>query len=308
MTKILKGIQIFFWLFLTVIHNPEAAGKDNVWKDPGDIDRTTVLSQHYLSKGMRLLKDTLITGTYLSDKYVASGKVVIPEGQTVTFEEGTIIFFEPKSQIDVNGTLVSKGTTSKLVRFQIANKNDLYIEPESSDLEWNGIYIGETGKLIFENVLIMNAVNGITSKAPCNSISIQQSTLMRISQTPLTILGNAVQGSYDHLFSLNCLKLKFANTKSTPETVLTKPASSTKPSNSRLVFRWTLNGVAAIGAGLTVYEYLAAQDYKNKYHSATNPGLLSDYNSKYKTSSNTSTACMIVTGAALIGLGVTFLF
>lgn len=244
-----------FWVLLCFLCGVSAQEKPSVWQDPVKLDRTAILSKHYLLKGLRVLKDTLTSGTLTYDKYIATTDIIIPADQKITLSEGATVFFEPKTSLIVRGSLTAKGTKEKPILFKPVNRADMYIEPESEDTAWTGIIAGAESKLVLENCVVSGSRKNIQSQAPCDSLSIQN-ILVENSSSEILIADKRIDLTPDSAFTLDCRDLGITDAKSQKRNFNRTPI---------------IAGIACavLFGGLAVYEGLSSNVYADKATKST---------------------------------------
>lgn len=110
----------------------------------------------------RITTDTTLTN---AKAFLIYDSLVIEKGVTVEIQEGTEFLFHHKAALNIHGTVKATGTTDKPIvmrgdRFDNINGN---IPFDNVSGRWEGIVFSkESYNNRFENVLIKNAVRGVT--------------------------------------------------------------------------------------------------------------------------------------------------
>jgi hypothetical protein len=76
--------------------------------------------------------DTDTTWTAANSPYLATGNIMVSSGATLTVEPGVTVRFTPGRRLQVQGTLIARGTAAAPILFTSSNDN-----PSPSD--WDGI-------------------------------------------------------------------------------------------------------------------------------------------------------------------------
>lgn len=106
-----------------------------------------------------------LSGTLAAGKYVVSGDITVPEGETLIIEPGTTLKFKQDLNFIVRGSLYANGTANDSIVFQRLDNGVL----------WNGISVFPTATAEFSYVIIENATtSGIFIAGNC---SIDRSTI-----------------------------------------------------------------------------------------------------------------------------------
>lgn len=110
--------------------------------------------------------------------YYIRESLTVNEKSTLEIQEGVTFYLDKRASININGTIVAKGTIAKPItfrthRFDFKERNILY---DNTPGEWQGITIGANSfNNIFENVRIRGAQKGIDFAA--STPQIQKATL-----------------------------------------------------------------------------------------------------------------------------------
>lgn len=288
--KTSRFILIFLFAILvfsnTRLHAQE---KDTLWHNLPDINRYEVYSRHYQKQNIKLLRDTLQSGHYPNEYYVAIDKVVIPEGERVEFKRGTTILFEPATSLQVNGTLYAAGTFEFPITFQLINKDKMLMKPRSNDTLWEGITVGPKGKVIFNNVTLKNAQKTICSEAPCDSLSIEHIRFLNNKVNTIRFPGRNIDIPVDIDYDLTCID----------SSALKSPVL--KRSRLPLITGFSLTAVLL---GTAAYQFYKARDYDNRVSdSKTYKNANNNYDKatrKYRNGSILSGCALAVCGTGII--------
>lgn len=126
---------------------------------------TIVYTSLLAGQTLTTLRDIPAELTKAGSPYLITAPLTIPKGQEVIVERGVIILFNEFAGLTVNGTLRARGTIDHPITFTSAKvspfNQDTTLFPAPFD--WEGLTIGESGNLIFEEVYIQYATIGINS-------------------------------------------------------------------------------------------------------------------------------------------------
>lgn len=141
---------------------------------------TQDLSAWYIDEVSLTYTDTFGGSTWTTGNYYPVGDIVIPNGYTLSIGEGSNVYMEDNTRIDVQGRLVVNGTTSANVCFSSV----------SGTQTWKGIDIHYVD-LANDSTLINHAV--IEKSYDCG-ISIQSFPKVRLSECSIRLCGNTANG------------------------------------------------------------------------------------------------------------------
>lgn len=280
---------ILFSAVLVFSNQLHAQQKDTLWHNLPDFNRFEVYSRHYQKKNIKLLRDTLQSGYYPNEYYVAIDKVVIPEGERVEFKRGTTILFEPATSLHVNGTLHAAGTFEYPITFQLINKDEMLMQPRSNDTLWEGITVGPKGKVVFDNVTLKNAQKTIYSEAACDSLSVAHIRFLNNIVNAVQFPDRKIDIPVDIDYDLVCID----------SSALKPPVL--KRSRVPLITGFSLTAVLL---GVSAYEFYKARDYDNMVPDSKNYKNANDYHNKatrkYRNGSILSGCALAVCGTGII--------
>jgi hypothetical protein len=288
MRSYISGALLFLALISIRPSITEGQTPQGTWKNPIAIDRDSILERHYLSKGMRVLKDSLASGTYQHDKYIVTSSVVVPEGRTVTFPAGTSIFFEPRCAMYVYGKLIAKGTRYRAVQFRPVSRGDMYVEPDFPDSVWVGIFVKGNGRIAMEHCILTGAERTIVTETPCDSSTVRNITVHNSLSSTLVVDWKTIRIPMDSIFSIDCAG------------AMSKDAKGNEIKKSK---RWVpaVLGItgAAIAAGFTTWYGLQANSYAEKVNGSTTYDDAHRYDDKRKTAMTGAVLCGAATAVSL---------
>ncbi|MBD3422138.1 MAG: hypothetical protein GF398_18655 [Chitinivibrionales bacterium] len=194
----------------------------------------------------------------VGNPHIVEQDIIVPAGEEVTIEKGTVFLFKPFTGLHVHGTLIIEGTSDEYVIF--TSIHDAEFNPNSKQManpfDWNGILIArEAGKCRLKNFLLSFSVFGI--KAHTSNINITSGIFRQNGQFHFTI-NDEIQYVQDNIpYSHNPDKnvtshrqdeaAAGASTNKKPEEPK-KDRSS--PSHQKKIFRYTSLGIGVAGVAL----------------------------------------------------------
>ena len=102
----------------------------------------SLLAQPYLTGELK--------GLYHKDNYTITGNIYVNPGDTLVFEEGSRLQFEPFTGIIVRGTFIAEGTKNKPIVF--TSTKDQWPMSGSvttlSSFDWNGIKVADSNSVL----------------------------------------------------------------------------------------------------------------------------------------------------------------
>jgi len=169
-------------------------------------DRVELDKIHYAKQGMALLPDTLVRLPDGATAFVATRRVTVPAGSSVSFQPGAVVFFEPSASFNVEGVLAARGDPLDPVSFKPIPTTNMYIAPKTNDTLWDGIAVARNGRLILDHVHISGAGRGIHSPAPCDSLTITNLTVDPAAVLVIAAGSDILTVESGPPFSLPCVK------------------------------------------------------------------------------------------------------
>lgn len=146
--------------------------------------------------------------------------LVVPEGATVTIEQGCVLLFKEFTTLNVYGSVMVKGTEDKPVVFTSANDSAYNHESsaQANPFDWNGIRLEKSSKGSFFECMYLNySTFGLYSTN--TELDIQKCQFVKNGQNSVMIDGKmqvVIEG------------MPYSYTKSTPSTPVQKPEQESK--------------------------------------------------------------------------------
>jgi hypothetical protein len=113
-----------------------------------------------------------LKGTYPKDTYIISGNIIVKSGDTLIFEAGSELRFQPMAGVRVEGVFIANGTKSNPIAG--TSLQPVYISKEKWDesaAHWNGIAVMDTmASIRLSYVLLGDAVTAIDIKKNARDI------------------------------------------------------------------------------------------------------------------------------------------
>jgi hypothetical protein len=103
-------------------------------------------------------------GVYESREYIVDDSMVVPAGDTLTFDGGTTVRFAQYAGLRVYGTLIGRGGQGGPIVFTGA-ADTVGGEPEPFD--WNGISVKQHGHILLRKSRILYSTFGIQADSGC---------------------------------------------------------------------------------------------------------------------------------------------
>ena len=90
-----------------------------------------------------------------SGRIIVHGQYIVPVGESLTIEPGTVVEFRPDAYLTINGTLDAQGKTGDSIYFKADGTTD-----------WRGIYLINPTSVIMDKCVIHGASDGIYVQGP----------------------------------------------------------------------------------------------------------------------------------------------
>jgi hypothetical protein len=294
-TSIVKTIWIRLFLivhllgFVTIaFSNDDDSGFNLFSEDSVASEKIT----HYQRLGYVMLPKFRSDGTLKAGKYFAIDDFVVQKGNVLTISDSTSIFFEPGTNLTVEGCLITKG--SRANRVVLSNIPAFQLALQRTDTLWNGLTLGNGGTVKLNETDIRNARNGIVVANGNDSLSLEC-----INFSGIRFDRVRVEKSVKILPDTACIDYYF-NHKSFKETIPITPVMNRTVHRLRTA---ALCGTILFGAA-SLSSYFISRSYYNK---ATNSTSLVKEPEFEKTSNLALTACAVSGGACALS-ALTYLF
>jgi hypothetical protein len=244
--------------------------------------------------------------------YLVAADIIVPPGETVEIEEGTIFAFKPFTGLLVHGTLIAKGNALNPIIF--TSENDVAAPAGSAaapaPYDWNGITIFEHAEgTVLQHCTISYSLFGLNTGT--DQVVIRQCYFYENGKSDLVLKGKASYVGQQHYSNaLGTAEPEPANAKEIPRDALpdTKPATP----RYKLIMRIAGGAIALAGLGAGIYqtrEYAAYDDRLKTLSEPTDahkrdPAIIDKWDSA-KRKRNTEAALMAVGyGGAALGCGI----
>ncbi len=155
-----------FGFFTAAFPNDDSIGFDLLPEDSIANAKIT----HYTNLGYKLLPKFTTNGILNAGKYFAIDDFVVKKGIIVTISDSVSIFFEPGTNLTVEGYLISNG--SRTSRVVLSNIPDSHLALQRQDTLWNGLALVNGGCVRLTETDISNAWNGIIASNESDSLQL----------------------------------------------------------------------------------------------------------------------------------------
>ena len=180
-------IRLFIFLILAFcITFSEDTGKISHFTEVQSLIKSQKIS-HYKQLGYSLISNFQNTDIISEGVYVIINDFVINNHQSITILPNSVLLFEPGKSVVVNGELTSKGNNMNRVVFSNVPKKHSYITIAKEDSLWNGIKVGEEGKIDLRYTVLKNSTSGIHASYTKDSIAISGVEFINVGRPHLKI-------------------------------------------------------------------------------------------------------------------------
>ncbi|QIL39191.1 hypothetical protein G7074_07810 [Pedobacter sp. HDW13] len=137
--------------------------------------------------------------------YIINGTLTVKNGNSLTIQPGTKIYFHKDANLNVEGTLTVNGTVNEPVMFCSDRLEKLYHDEPG---QWKGIFIKRNGNGLIKHAIIKNASVGITS----DSLSLNSNPKLILSSSIIKNMQVAAYiGYHSELLAFNNLLYNCGN-------------------------------------------------------------------------------------------------
>lgn len=287
--EIFFSFVIFFLFGFVTVAFPydDSIGFDLLPEDSITKEKIT----HYTNLGYKQLPKFTTNGKLNAGKYFAIDDFVIKKGVVVTISDSTSIFFEPGTNLTVEGYLISNG--SEASRVVLSNIPDSHLALQRQDTLWNGLALVNGGRVSLTETDINNAWNGIIASNESDSLQLNCVNL------------NGIR--FERIHIANSLKI-ISDTNCINYCSICKPdviIPIVPPINKSVhkIRTTALCGAVLFGAA-SLTSYFISRSYYNK---AKGSSSLVDEPEFEKNSNMALTACAVSGGACAVS-ALTYLF
>jgi hypothetical protein len=268
-----------------------------------------------------------LKGLYHKDNYTITGNIYVNPGDTLVFEEGSRLQFEPFTGIIVRGTFIAEGTKNKPIVF--TSTKDQWPMSGSvttlSSFDWNGIKVADSNSVLrLSYSMLSYGTMGIDIKYTASDVVLHDIVFHRNGYMNLIRDNKFVDARDDVEYTFGWTRQKVTELRRSKELFpsVLQQAAYTGTENRHHInigkeivkkvksrpFRLTMGGLAACGAGLWIYGHVRAEHYDSEYHRQDDATEAIRISEKRDDMVKIRNAGIWVCGVSSAFLGVTFLF
>jgi hypothetical protein len=252
-----------------------------------------------------------IKGAYPRNNYIITGNLSVKFGDTLIFEPGSELRFEPNTGLEIRGVFIAKGTIDNSIIFT-STKDQVVISKESDNKDaffWKGIETNVPTVIIrLSYCLFCYCESAISIKKTLQEIELYHVVFHQNKSSNLMIAGKSFETMDDieYIYHFNSKEIK--PSKNIAPIKMAIDVGQGLKTRWKILLRTTSLATLVSGTGLIVYNYNQANKYQEQYRNATDIDVMKDKQEKrdYSVSLvNTGIAVVMSSVGAFI---ITFIF
>jgi hypothetical protein len=263
-----------------------------------------------------------LKGLYHKDNYTITGNIYVNPGDTLVFEEGSRLSFEPFTGIIVRGTFIAEGTKNKPIVF--TSTKDQWPMSGSvttlSSFDWNGIKVADSNSVLrLSYSMLSYGTMGIDIKYTASDVVLHDVVFHRNGYMNLIRDNKFIDARDDVEYTFGWTRQKEMLSSAMQGATYTGVDDRHRINIGKeivkkvksLPFRLTMGGLAACGAGLWIYGHVRAEHYDKEYYQQTDKSEATEairISEKRDDMVKIRNAGLWVCGISSTCLGITFLF
>lgn len=249
-------------------------------------------------------------GEFERGEYLVTGAATVPEGRTLSFGPGTVVYFEQVSGLIIYGTLKINGDSGIPVRLtSVREKSDSIMEVQPEAFDWNGIEVkSQTALISLSNVKISHCVFGLKIESLKTRVVLDNVTFFNNGYSSL------VRGEQNIPIEAG----KPCNISWNAETEWQISENQMTPSEEQSFVKFgnkvklsiNIGGIGLLTAGLAVLTFNSLEKEKNRtdYMNQKDPYWASVYRERIRTNSKYQLFGLALSGIGAVSSGMTFFF
>jgi hypothetical protein len=148
---------------------------------------TSQKTAHYKQFDYSIIPRFRINDTINGGVYAVIQDLIIGKHQSITILPNTVLLFEAGKRLVVNGELTVKGDDIAPVVFSNIPKEHSYIPVVKEDSLWNGVKVGENGRIDLLHTILKNSTSGIIASLTRDSVALRDIDFINVGQPHLKI-------------------------------------------------------------------------------------------------------------------------
>jgi len=249
-----------------------------------------------------------VNGSLAAGEYLVKSIIVVPDGESLSLQAGTTLYFEQLTGIDVRGGLSADGSPDAPVI--LTSVNDTAGAPEPAQaFDWNGIKAeGAAASVSLRHARVSHSVYGVNLRDPAIRAELSGVVFQNNGYASVVVGEQIMPVTAGEPFSGEWN----TEARAQPEQPASKQKTARQGSGAsrvRLVFNASALGVAAVGVTIYGISLANTNTYFDHYAREGNSKRLSSYyEDKIRGSTTLGTVGAVIAGVGLGCVGVSLFF